>query len=214
MDFKFHLEKSWNTFTAFLPSLLISTLALVGISIVTLGILTPVCTAGYMQSLLQAIRDNRKPEVGDLFSQMRLFLPLLALAVLVFLILMVGFAMLVLPGIIAAIALTFFCIYVLPLMTDRNMGLIDAVKESSRMALKEPILEHAVVIALYLGITALGQSVIIGILFTQPFATLFILSAFLERSNLEIPEQEKSKVTGTPPPEPETVTETTATAEK
>ncbi|MDW7771277.1 MAG: hypothetical protein SCH71_00140 [Desulfobulbaceae bacterium] len=200
MDFKFHLEKSWNTFTAFLPALLISTLALIGISIVTLGILAPVCTAGYVQSLLQAIRDNRKPEVGDLFSQMKLFLPLLAFTVLVVLVVMLGLAMLVLPGIAAVIALAFFCLYMLPLMTDRNMGLIDAVKESSSMALQKPVVDHAVVVALYLGITALGQSVIFGMLFTQPFATLFILSAFLERNNPEIA-PEPDKMTTPPPPD-------------
>ena len=198
MDFKYHLEKSWNTFTKFLPALLISTLVLIGISLITLGILAPVCTAGYMQSLLRAIRDDRKPEVGDLFSHMRLFLPLFVFTIVVFIVLMIGFAMLVLPGIIASIALVYFCLYVLPLMTDRDMGLIDAVKESYRMAIQEPIIEQVVVVALYLGITALGQSVIVGILFTQPFATLFILSAFMERGSKELPAPEKKDEPATP----------------
>jgi len=214
MDFKYHLEKTWNTFTAFLPALLISTLALVGISIVTLGILAPVCTAGYVQSLLQATRDRRKPEIGDLFSQMRLFLPLLAFVVLVVLVLMAGFAMLVLPGIIAAVALTFFCLYMLPLMTDREMGLIDAVKESSRMALKEPVIDHVVVVALYLGITALGQSIIFGILFTQPFATLFILSAYQERITQELPSPDKSKTAETEQSSGENTAEEKKTAQE
>jgi hypothetical protein len=205
MDFKYHLEKSWHIFTAFLPALLISTLALVGISIVTLGILAPVCTAGYMQSLLLAVRENRKPEVGDLFSQMRLFLPLLAFTILVALVVMLGLAMLVVPGIIASLALVFFCLYMLPLMTDRNLGLIDAAKESSRMALQNPVVDHLAVVALYLGITTLGQSIVFGMLFTQPFATLFILSAFQERSNLEIAAPEPSEKSATPPPESATV---------
>lgn len=135
-----------------------------------------------MQSLLQAIRDDRKPEVGDLFSQMRLFVPLLIFSILVFLVFMVGFAMLVLPGILAALALVYFCLYLLPLMTDREMGLVDAVKESSRMALQAPVIDHVVVVALYLGISALGQSLVLTALFTHPFATLFILSVFMEKS--------------------------------
>jgi hypothetical protein len=204
MDFKYHLEKSWNTFTAFLPALLISTLALIGISIVTLGILAPVCTAGYVQSLLLAIRDNRKPEVGDLFSRMYLFLPLLGFSLLAVLVVMLGMVMLVLPGIIAVLALAFFCLYLLPLMTDEELGLIEAVKQSGRMAMQDPVVDHLVVVALYLGITALGQSVILGMLFTQPFATLFILSAYEERRRL-IPverKEEESKV----PPAPEAAT--------
>lgn len=206
MDFKYHLEKTWHTFTAFLPSLLINTLALIGIAIITLGILAPVCTAGYMQSLLRTIRDGRKPEIGDLFSHMRLFLPLLGFMIVVVLVLMIGFAMLVLPGIIAAVALTFFCLYMLPLMTDREMGLIEAVKESSRMALKEPVLDHVVVVALYLGITAIGQSVILGVLFTQPFATLFVLSAFEQRASKKLPppDNHKTEQTTSSSSEPET----------
>jgi len=198
MDFKEHLEKSWNTFTAFLPALLINTLGLLGISFITLGILAPVATAGYMQSLLLALRDNRKPEIGDLFSQMSLFLPLFGFTVLVVLATMLGFAMLVLPGIIAVLAITFFCIYMLPLMTDQHMGLIDAVKESSRMALQKPVTDHLVVVALYIGLTSIGQSIIFGALFTQPFATLFVLSVYGSKIKKALPEPGKTS----PPPPP------------
>ncbi|HHO47119.1 MAG TPA: hypothetical protein ENN06_01465 [Desulfobacteraceae bacterium] len=178
MDFKKLLEETWRVFTGFLPALLVNTLALIGISLFTLGILAPVAAAGYMQSLLLAVRDKRKPEIGDLFSQMRLFLPLLGFTAAAAVALMLGFAMLVLPGIIMALALVFFCLYMLPLMTDRQMGLIEAVKESSRMALEEPVTEHLAVVAIFLGITAVGQSFILGTLFTQPFATIFILLVY------------------------------------
>lgn len=200
MDFKGLLEKTWTIFTEFLPAMLIITLGLIGISIVTLGILAPVATAGYMQSLLLAVRDKRKPEIGDLFSQMRLFLPLLGFGILVFIALTVGFAMLVLPGIIIVLALAFFCLYMLPLMTDREMGLIDAIKESSRMAMEEPIAEHFVVVALYIGITAIGQSFVIGTLFTQPFATLFILLVYELKTGKEVPQPAQAPTTPPPPP--------------
>ena len=73
MDFKTHFEQSWTLFVAHLPALLISTLVLFAVSVISLGIMAPVLVAGYMQSLLLLVRDNRKPEVGDLFKQMRLF---------------------------------------------------------------------------------------------------------------------------------------------
>lgn len=200
MDFKGLLEKTWTIFTEFLPAMLIITLGLISISIVTLGILAPVATAGYMQSLLLAARDKRKPEIGDLFSQMRLFLPLLGFGILVFIALMVGFAMLVLPGIIMVLALAFFCLYMLPLMTDRKMGLIDAIKESGRLALEEPITEHFVVVALFIGITAIGQSFVIGTLFSQPFATLFILLVYEMKTGKEQPQPAPAPSTPPPPP--------------
>lgn len=185
MDFKYHLEETWKTFTEFLPGLLINTLALIGISFITFGIMAPVCIAGYVQSLLETIRDKRKPEVRDLFSQMDLFLPLLVFTILAGLVIMIGFAILILPGFLVIIALSFFCLYMLPLMTDENMNIIDAFKKSRDMALAEPITEHIVVVALYLGISTLGQSTILGFIFTQPFATLFILSTFQDRMESE-----------------------------
>jgi cobalamin synthase len=200
MDFKEQFEKTWRIFTGFLPALIINTIALIGISIFTLGILAPVAAAGYMQSLLLAVRENRKPEVGDLFSQMRLFLPLLGFTLAVTIALLLGFAMLVLPGMIMALALVFFCLYMLPLMTDRQMGLIDAVKESSRMALEEPVSEHLAVVALFIGITAVGQSFILGTLFTQPFATIFILLAYewKTRAGEAEPAQQQDNPTASP----------------
>lgn len=185
MDFKEQLEQTWKIFTGFLPALLVNTIAFIGISLITLGMLAPVAAAGYMQSLLLAVRENRKPEIADLFSQMRLFLPLLGFTIAAGILLMLGFAMLVLPGIIIALALVFFCLYMLPLMTDRKLGMIDAIRESSRMALEQPVTEHIAVVALYIGITAIGQSFILGALFTQPFATIFILLVYEQKTRTE-----------------------------
>lgn len=199
MDFKGLLEQTWKIFTDFLPAMLLSTLGLIAISIVSMGILAPVAGAGYMQSLLLAVRDNRKPEIGDLFSQMRLFLPLLGFGILVFIAVFIGFIFLVLPGIIMVLALSFFCLYMLPLMTDQEMGLIDAIKESSRMAMEEPVSEHIVVVALYIGITAIGQSIIFGTLFTQPFATLFILLVYEMKTGGA---KKAQPAPSTPPPPP------------
>jgi hypothetical protein len=204
MDFKDLLEKSWKSFTEFLPALIVNTLVLLVVSLFTLGILAPVCTAGYTQSLLRSIRDKRKPEVGDLFSHMNLFLPLLAFFIVAGLAVFIGFLILVLPGIIAGIALYFFCLYLLPLMTDKGLGLIEAVKESSRMALEDPVVEHIAVVAIYIGITALGQVVPFGIIFTMPIATLFMLYAFEEKCGVEqtLPKKNKGPASAAPPPPP------------
>ncbi len=202
MDFKELLENSWRSFTEFLPSLLINTLVLVIVTLFTLGILGPVCTAGYTQSLLLAIREKRKPEVGDLFSHMNLFLPLLAFFIVAGIIMFIGLLVLVLPGIIAGLALYFFCLYLLPLMTDKGLGLVEAVKESSRMAMEDPVVEHVAVVAIYIGITALGQVIPFGIIFALPIATLFLLNAFEEKCGIEEVSTEKNEEPSQSAPEP------------
>ena len=189
MDFKYHLETAWKMTLQYIAPLIFMTLAMIGISFISIGILAPVTMAGYMHSILLLIRDEREPKIQDIFSHMRLFLPLLLFGIVVFIITMIGIILLFLPGILFALVVAFCCIYMLPLMTDRNLGLIDAVKESFSMVTKEKLSDHIVVFILFIGISAIGSSIFIGSLFTQPLATVFLLSVYerLGKSSPDIP---------------------------
>jgi len=178
MDFKYHLESAWKMTLQYIAPLIFMTLAMIVISIITLGVLAPVTMAGYMHSILLLIKEGREPKVQDIFSQMRLFLPLFCFGIVVFIITMIGMMLLFIPGVLFLLAVSFCCIYMLPLMTDRNLGLLDAVKESYSMVTKESIVDHIVVFILFIGISAIGSSVFIGSLFTQPLATIFLLSVY------------------------------------
>ncbi|MFO7716353.1 hypothetical protein [Desulfosarcina sp.] len=190
MNFKRHIETAWNLTLGNIVSLILMTLVMVAVSTLTLGILAPVITAGYTQSLLQLIRSGREPKVQDLFAHMNLFLPLLGFGVAVFVASAIGFMLLFLPGIIIVLAIAFCCIYMLPLMTDKHMGIVDAVKESYAMGRRGDLIDHVVVVIIFMAITMIGGSVFIGVLFTQPLATLFLLSTYQE------------KISRTPPPAP------------
>ena len=179
MDFKYYLENAWKMTLQYIAPLIFMTLAMIAISVVTLGILAPVTMAGYMHSILLLVRERREPKVQDIFSQMRLFLPLLCFGIVVFIITMIGLMLLFLPGVVFLLAVSFCCIYMLPLMTDKNLGLIDAVKQSySIVTKKESVVDHIVVFILFIGISAIGSSIFIGSLFTQPLATIFLLSVY------------------------------------
>ncbi len=178
MDFKYHLEVAWKLTIANIVPLILMTLALFLVSVLTLGILAPVTMAGYVQALLLLVRENREPKVQDIFSQMRLFLPLLLFGIVVFIGAMIGFMLLFLPGILFLLAASFCCLYMLPLMTDRGLGLMDAVKKSFAMVTHGNWVDHILVFILFAGITAVGSSIFIGTLFTQPLATLFLMSIY------------------------------------
>jgi uncharacterized membrane protein len=203
MDFKYHLEITWKIFTQNLPALLINTLLLFIVSIGSLGIMMPVATAGYTHSLLLALRQQKKPVAADLFSFMNLFFPLFGFSILIGIVLFLGIVTLILPGLIIGGLLTFFCMYMLPLMTDQNLGITEAIRESSRMAMEEPVTEHLVVVALYIGLISLGSSVWIGGLLTQPFATLFVLSVFEAKRKKALPGPDISSQPPPPPPHSE-----------
>ena len=191
MDFKRHIENAWNLTLKHIVSLILSTLVFVGVSTVTLGLLAPVMMAGYTQSLLLLNRNGREPKVQDLFSHMKLFVPLLVFGLVVFVVTAIGFSMFFLPGLVITVAITFCCIYMLPLMTDKNMNVIDALKESYAMSRRGEIVDHVVLVVIFIAISMIGGSVFIGVLFTQPLATLFLLSTYEER------------IKSSPPPTPQ-----------
>jgi hypothetical protein len=190
MDFKRHIETAWNLTIGNIVPLIIMTLVMVAVGALTLGVLAPVTSAGYTYSLLQLIRNGREPKIQDLFSQMNLFLPLLGFGIAVFLASSIGFMLLFLPGLFIVAAITFCCIYVIPLMTDKDLGLIDAVKESYAMGMRGELVDHVVAVIIFLAVTMLGSTIFIGVLFTQPLATLFLLLTY------------EDKLKGTAPPAP------------
>lgn len=180
MDLKAHLHKAWEIGWRFIVPLVVNTLIMVIVGVASLGVLAPVIAVGYTRSLLLALREAREPRPGDLFSEMRLFLPLLGFSLVVAAVLIIGYKAFLIPGILASGALVFCCLYMLPLMADQRLGVLSALKESYSMAV-ENIPEHITVAAVFVVITALGSSVMLGALLTQPFATLFLLSVYEEK---------------------------------
>lgn len=183
MDLKVHLEKGWGSFLQYIGPALLLTFVQIVVSIFSLGILAPVTAAGYFQSLLLAQREGRTPEVKDLFAHMSLFLPLLAFGLVAFLAVALGFVLLVLPGFGVMIFIVFACLYLLPLMTDQKLGLIDAAKESWNMAVKDPIADHIIITIVYIAIISIGGSLPLVIVLAQPLATFILLSFYDERLN-------------------------------
>lgn len=181
MNFKKHLETAWNLMLKHIVSLIILTVAMFGVDIVTLGVLAPVTIAGYMQSILLMVRENREPAVQDLFSQMKLFFPLFGFGLITVIATTVGFLLLFIPGIIMIFIITFICTYMIPLMTDQGLSLFDAVRKSYAMTVKENATEHLAVVVLYLCMLAIGGSFFIGALLATPFAFIFLLSIYNEK---------------------------------
>ncbi len=182
MNFRRHLETSWRLLVNHLLILIFMTLAMMVVSALSLGILAPVLTAGYFHSILRLVRQGREPSLQDIFSQMRLFLPLLAFAFAVLILCMIGYAIFLPFGILIACGITFAFIYVIPLMCDKGLPLAEAVRRSWAMATSGDIIDHLVLVVLFLGISAIGSSVFIGTFVTTPFATLLLASVYDEKT--------------------------------
>lgn len=203
MDFRKHFEAAWQCTLQFIGPVLLLTLVQLLVVLISLGIFAPVTTAGYMQSLLRALREGRPPEIRDLFSQMSLFLPLFCFFLLVMICTAIGFMLLVLPGFAVALFIVFSTMYMIPLMTDRKMGIIESLKKSWEMAIRQPITDQIVISVAYMVIMSLGGSVPFAILIAQPFATFLFLSVYEERLAGRLgPSIEHTAVAPPPPPQP------------
>lgn len=202
MDFKTHLTTAWDLFWENIAPLIVMTLVLIVLGSITFGILLPVLMAGYLQSILMLIREGKKPTVGDVFSEFRLFLPLFLFGVAACVLLIVGFSLLVVPGLVLLVAMLYFLLFMLPLMTDRGMGIFEAIKKSYHMMTTGSMADNVALALIYYALISLGGSWVLGMLITQPFAALFLLAAYEQRLKDEpIPEPEANPA----PPQTETV---------
>lgn len=203
MNFRYHFETAWQTTLKFIGPAILLTLVQFAVMILSIGILAPVTTAGYMQSLLRALREGRPPEIRDLFSEMSLFLPLFVFFLLVMIASGIGFMLLVLPGFVVVAFIVFATLYMIPLMTDRRLGIMDALRQSWEMAVREPVTDQIIITVLYILIVSLGGSVPFGFLLTQPFAMFLLLSFYQERlQGVDWPNEDQPQEPPTPPPIP------------
>ena len=189
MNFKKLIVQSWTHTLNFIGPVLLITLVQLIISVISFGILAPVTMAGYVQSFLRVAREGRKPEIGDLFSQMRLFLPLFLFYLMVIVVTVIGFTLLILPGFMVICFVAFGSFYLLPLMTDKNLGLFDALKTAWDHAVSPPISDHLIVAIIYVVIMSFGSSLPFAFLITQPMATFILVGAYMEKVTLEVAEE-------------------------
>lgn len=178
MDFKKMIESTFNQALKNIVPLIITTLVLMGVSVLSLGILAPVMFAGYTKSILDMVRLGQEPAPRDLFSQMGLFIPLLLFTLALVIAIAIGFFLLFLPGLILILAVTFYLIYMVPLMVDKNIGLVDACKESISLVRHTPFIDHLILVVLYSIVQSLGGSTLLGTLITIPISTLFLMIAY------------------------------------
>lgn len=177
---KDHLLKAWQIGIDNFVSLIILTLVLAAASILSIGILFPVAFAGYVWSVQQLALYNREPKAQDIFCQMRLFLPLFVFTLIIFIVSAIGFTLFILPGFLFTIIVGYTCLYVIPLMVDKQFGLVDAIKKSISMVTGGNVGDHIAVFLIFYALTTIGGSSFVGFIVLQPLATLFLLSVYQE----------------------------------
>ena len=136
--------------------------------------------------------DNQKVTIGDLFSCFHLFRKYVYATILYMVIVVVGFVLLIFPGVIWAIKFGFYPYFIV----DKNQGVIDSLKASSRitMGAKWDLLGFCFVVFI---INLLGMvCLIIGLFATVP--TTMVAIALIYRkllSQTESPQPQATEAT-------------------
>ena len=129
-------------------------------------------TSGYLKMML-SYESGKKLPFGDLFTQVKYFWRVLGATLLLGLIVVIGFFLLIVPGIYLALRFQFTLLLIL----DKDLGILEAMKQSSMLTngKKMPLLGFDLTL---LGVIILGAIVFgVGIFVAMPvvwLATVFV----------------------------------------
>lgn len=168
------MKESWEIFKTDLPLYVIAGLIVVIVGSVTLGILMGPLMVGFIQ-LINKRRKGEEASAGDVFGAMGSLVSSLIAGLILAILISIGFALCVLPGLIVMI----FAIFTLQIIAYQDAGPIDAIKGS--FGLVKSAFVPVIVLLIFVGIVnAIGNIVVVGGLLTFPF-TIIALNLSYEK---------------------------------
>jgi hypothetical protein len=169
MNFQAYLENTYRIIKEEPIILILGGLLVQLLTVFSLGILAGPFLGGYTLLVIHYLRENRKPTFNDIFSGLQQFANLFPYF-LVLLLIFLGFMVLVLPGLLFAT----WWLYVLPLMVDRKMPFIEAMRLSMKKVNETGFLMHFVFLLLISVIPIMLLNFLSAML-----PVLFVLKIFL-----------------------------------
>lgn len=172
VDFVDTLRKAWNILIEWPAGYI------VGFFLATVSTILVVTSGAAVLGMTGAALDGARGKevtIGTCFSGYQRFFTGLLLAVLYAIIVGVGFALLVIPGLVAAVLLTWSFLY----MQDDDCGAVDAIKRSYELA-TDNVLSTVVTLVIAFILNVIGQATVIGWLLTTPLAMIFLAIVYDE----------------------------------
>lgn len=174
MDFARLLRRSWELFVAEIVQLVLFT-GLGALLCLTL-VLIPTVTGGWVRGILAYVREGRRPAFEELW-RFDDYLPILAMLLLGGLAISVGYALLIVPGVILSV----WWLYALYFLLDRDLGVLEAFGASKEAVGRAGFGDHLVLLLILFVLGALGGALSgLGNLLTTPFSLLLLSLAYLE----------------------------------
>jgi hypothetical protein len=165
MNFQAYLENTYRIIKEEPIILILGGLLVQLLTVFSLGILAGPLMGGYYLLIICYLRDNQKPSFNDLFSGLQEFGKLFPFF-LVMLLILAGFILLILPGLLFAT----WWLYVLPLMVDKRMDFREAMRVSRNRVNETGFLMHFVFLLL---ITVIPMMLLNFLSAMLPFLVVF-----------------------------------------
>jgi hypothetical protein len=143
MNFQAYLEDTYRIIKEEPVILILGGLLVQLLTALSLGILAGPLMGGYYLLIICYLRDHKKPSFNDIFSGLQEFSTLFPFF-LVILLILTGFILLILPGLIFAT----WWLYVLPLMVDKKLTFREAMRVSMNRVNEAGFLMHFVFLLL------------------------------------------------------------------
>jgi MFS family permease len=193
MNFQAYLEDAWRIIKQEPLIIIGGGLLYQLLFLLTQGVITILAgplLGGYLLLIILYLRENRKPTFSDLFIGFKQFGNLF-LFFLVLLIIFIGFALLVLPGLVFAT----WWLYVLPLMADRKMSFSDAMRMSMNKVNEKGFFMHLVFllfitllpILLLNMLTAVMPAFMVLSVLLPPFQAGCLASLYIDQFGQDVP---------------------------
>jgi hypothetical protein len=166
------VRESWDTFKAD-PLLYIAASLLVAlVSAISLGILAGPMIVGFIE-IVRRRRRGQSARVGDLRTGLSLFASSFVALLVIVLASAIGFALLVIPGLIVMVA-TCFAFHEI---AYRRAHAADALRASWQLA-RRNLLHVLLVLVGVTALNSLGGAIVLGMLLTGPYALVWMTVAY------------------------------------
>ena len=158
----------------FIPSLKQGTMSMATITIMLLSlVLTLLFSLGYTQNIFQAL-DGEEPQFSAYGQQSRKIFIWLFAGLIYMVTVVIGLALLIMPGIYLAIRLQFFY----PSIVEEDNGILDSLKRSWEITKGQEV-PLLLLLLVVIGLAVLGTAFfIIGIFVTSPIVCLMYCYVF------------------------------------
>lgn len=174
MDFASLLRRSWELFVTEIVQLVLFTA--LGLLLCLTLVLIPTVTGGWVRGILAYVREGRRPAFEELWS-FDDYLPILGMLLLGGLAISVGYALLIVPGVILSV----WWLYALYFLLDREMGVIEAFGASKDAVGRNGFGDHLVLLLILFLLSVLGGALSgLGSLLTTPFGFVLVSFAYLD----------------------------------